>query len=173
MLRILIADSQPIVRDGLRELIAGRPEWTVCGEAGDGWTALNLARREAPDLVILDVALPRLHGVALARRLMRWHPDTAVLVFTLHDEPTVVSVGLAAGVHGWVLKTDPSAEVETAIAALARGERYLSSAVSPIVKASGRGDVWPALGDTFERVRRPELRGPTNGNPLAGRWTDR
>jgi len=133
MLRILIADDHEIVRKGVRDVIEGHPNWQVCAEAGDGQEALDLALREKPDVAILDVALPRLNGVALIRRLRKECPAVRVLLFTMHDDDETVSSGLAAGARGYVLKSDSENHLEAAISALGANRPYFSSPVSELL----------------------------------------
>lgn len=133
MLRILIADDHEIVRKGLREVIEGHPGWHVFAEASDGREALDLALRETPDIAILDVSLPILNGVALARRLHKERPSVRVLLFTMHDDDETVSSALAAGVRGYVLKSDSEDHLEAAISALGANRPYFSAPVSELL----------------------------------------
>jgi DNA-binding NarL/FixJ family response regulator len=133
MLRILIADDHEIVRKGVRDIIEAHPGWEVCGEAGDGDAALKLALREKPDIAVLDVALPILNGVALTRRLKQECANTSVLLFTVLDDDETVSGALAAGVRGYVLKTESERYLEAAISALGANRPYFSSLVSEVL----------------------------------------
>ena len=81
MLRILIADDHEIVRRGVRQIVEAHPGWEVCGEAADGQAALNLAIKEKPDVMVLDVSLPIMNGIAVTRRLRQDAPQTKVLLF--------------------------------------------------------------------------------------------
>ena len=133
MLRILIADDHEIVRKGVRDVVESHPGWEVCGEAADGQEALELALKEKPDIAVLDVSLPKLNGVALARRLRKESPDTRVLLFTMHDDDETVSSGLAAGARGYVLKSDSGSNLEAAISALHANRLYFSWPVSELL----------------------------------------
>ena len=133
MLRILIADDHEIVRKGVRDVIEGHPGWEVCAEAADGQTAFELALKENPDIAVLDVSLPILNGVAVARRLQKENPKVRVLLFTMHDDDETVSSGLAAGARGYVLKSDSEAHLEAAISALHCNRLYFSSPVSELL----------------------------------------
>jgi DNA-binding NarL/FixJ family response regulator len=133
MLRILIADDHEIVRKGVRDVIEGHPGWEVCAEAADGQTAFELALKESPDIAVLDVSLPVLNGVAVARRLQKESPKVRVLLFTMHDDDETVSSGLAAGARGYVLKSDSEAHLEAAISALHGNRLYFSSPVSELL----------------------------------------
>jgi DNA-binding NarL/FixJ family response regulator len=133
MLRILIADDHEIVRKGVRDVIDGHPGWQVCAEAADGQQALGLALSHKPDIAILDVALPLLNGIVLARHLHKDCPATRVLLFTMHDDDETVSSGLAAGARGYVLKSDSENHLEAAISALGANRPYFSSSVSELL----------------------------------------
>ena len=132
-MRILIADDHEIVRKGVRDVIQGHPGWQVCGEASDGQEALDLALKEKPDVVVLDVGLPSLNGVALTRRLHNALPRTRVLLFTMHDDDETISGGLAAGARGFVLKSDSENHLEAAISALGANRPYFSPPVSEVL----------------------------------------
>jgi len=140
MLRILIADDHEIVRKGVREVIESHPGWTVCAEAGDGQTALDLALLEKPDIAVLDVSLPILNGIALTRRLQKDCPNTKVLLFTMHDDDETVGSGLAAGARGYVLKTDSERHLEAAISSLGANRPYFSSLVSELLLHAALND---------------------------------
>ncbi len=140
MLRILIADDHEIVRKGTRDIIESHPDWQVCAEAADGQTAMDLALREKPDIAVLDVSLPLVNGVALARRMRKECPNVRVLLFTMHDDDETVSSGLAAGARGYVLKSDSGSHLEAAISALGANRPYFSSAVSELLLDAALND---------------------------------
>jgi DNA-binding NarL/FixJ family response regulator len=132
-LRILIADDHEIVRKGVRDVVLGHPGWHVCGEAADGQQALELARKEKPDVAVLDVSLPLLNGVALTRWLRKELPHTRVLLFTMHDDDETITSGLAAGARGFVLKSDSESHLEAALSALGANRPYFSAPVSELL----------------------------------------
>lgn len=133
MMRILIADDHEIVRRGVRQIVEAHPGWEVCGEAADGQEALNLAIQEKPDVMVLDVSLPIMNGIAVTRRLRQDAPQTKVLLFTMHDDDETVSAGLAAGARGYLLKMENEQLLETAISALGANRPYFSSVVSELL----------------------------------------
>jgi len=133
MLRILIADDHEIVRKGVRGVIEGHPGWEVCGEAGDGQDAYDIAMQEKPDVAVIDISLPTLNGVALTRRLHKECPGVRVLLFTMHDDDETVGSGLAAGARGYVLKSDSERNLEAAISALGANRPFFSSLVSELL----------------------------------------
>lgn len=134
--RILIADDHDIVRRGLRPLIEAEWGWEVCAEARDGQEALALVEKHNPEVVVLDVCMPKLNGVDLTRQIKKLRPETEVLAFTGTDSETLVHELFAAGARGCVLKSDGGEHLVPAIKTLLAHQPYLGSRVSQIVFAS-------------------------------------
>jgi DNA-binding NarL/FixJ family response regulator len=129
-IRVLVADDHTLVRAGIRGLLEGLDSVEVVGEAGDGQETLRLAESVRPDIVLLDVGMPGLNGLDVAARLTAQHPSTRVLILSMHTSEEYVLRALRAGCAGYLLKGSAVAELELAIRAVARGETYLSPAVS-------------------------------------------
>ncbi|MGA8554745.1 MAG: response regulator transcription factor [Candidatus Acidiferrales bacterium] len=104
MLRILIADDKDLVRAGLRMLLEKHANWTVCGEAVDGSEAVAKAIDLQPDLILLDIAMPKLDGLKACRLLRDIAPNLEILVLTLYESPNVARAAEAAGAHGYISK---------------------------------------------------------------------
>jgi DNA-binding NarL/FixJ family response regulator len=119
-MRILIADDHEVVRLGLRELLDGRGGCEVCGEAADGFQAVELARQLGPDLAILDLAMPRLDGLEATRRIRRALPRTEVLLFTVHASEQLAVEAREAGARSYLLKSHPASELLSAIESASR-----------------------------------------------------
>src|SRR5512134_3518881 len=102
--RIVLVEDHTLLREGLRSLLAARPEFEVVGEAGDGLEAIAQVRRLEPDLVIMDLSMPRMNGVEALREIMRQHPGMKVIALTMHNSEEHVREALAAGASGYVLK---------------------------------------------------------------------
>ena len=130
MIKLLIVDDHPVVRDGLRGMFAGDARFTVVGEAGDGYEALAVARAAAPDLVLMDLRMPRMDGVATIRALAAQGSAARVLVLTTYDTDSDVLPAIKAGATGYLLKDTPREELFRAVAAAHRGESVLSPAVA-------------------------------------------
>src|ERR1700758_2004809 len=113
--RILLADDREIVRRGLRTLLEMRADWEICAEASDGRTAVQLAEELAPDVVILDLSMPELNGLEAARRIVAHCPRSRVLMLTMHETEQFVREALAAGVRGYILKTDAGRDLQNAV----------------------------------------------------------
>ncbi|MET0645951.1 MAG: response regulator transcription factor [Pyrinomonadaceae bacterium] len=127
---ILLADDHRIVRQGLRALLAGEADFEVVGEADDGREALDLVKRLSPDVLVLDLMMPGLNGLEVARQLPRQSPGVRVVVLSMHDDEGFVLEALANGVSGYVLKDSNSSDLVHAVREVAAGRRYLSPPLS-------------------------------------------
>lgn len=131
--RILIADDHDIVRRGMRPLIESEWGWEICGEARDGREAITMAEKLKPDVVVLDVAMPEMNGVDVARQIRKSLPNTEVLAFTGTESETLVHQLFAAGARGCVLKSDAGEHLIPAIKALCAHQPYFGSRVAQVV----------------------------------------
>ncbi len=121
-IRIVLADDHPIVRDGVRLLLERDPELVVVGEAGDGEEALRLVAQLAPDVLILDMALPDMDGVEVARRLRAAGSPVRVLGLSAHDDEEYITGLLASGAAGYLTKDEARQRIVEAVRGVARGE---------------------------------------------------
>jgi DNA-binding NarL/FixJ family response regulator len=142
--RVVIADDQPMVRAGLRSLLEGEGDVEVVAEAPDGELALAAVRRYRPDVVLMDIRMPVLDGLAATRRLVAEDVGTRVLVLTTFDLDEYVFEALRAGASGFLLKDASAEELLTAVQAIAAGDAVLDTAVTRRVMAA------------FVGLRRPE-----------------
>jgi DNA-binding NarL/FixJ family response regulator len=131
--RILVADGHPIVRLGLCSVLGSHIGWKVCGEAADGRDAVQKCLQLKPDLVILDICLPKLNGVDAARQILKDDPAQRILILTAVDSERVVRDCLQAGVQGWVLKSDGTGALKIAVEALQRHNCTFSPRVSDLL----------------------------------------
>ena len=106
MLRILIADDHDVVRSGLRKVLEAQNNWEVVAEARDGKDAISKATETKPDVAVLDYAMPLINGVEATRQIRARLPKTEVLIFTMHDNETLIQELLSAGARGYVLKSN-------------------------------------------------------------------
>ena len=134
-IKILLVDDQPLFREGLRTLLSVHADFDVVGEAGNGSEALRLARALRPAVVLMDLQMPLLDGVAATRRLHEEQPDCRVIVLTTFDDDEMVFDGLRAGAVGYLLKDAPSEKLAEAIRVAARGETFLQPSVAAKVVA--------------------------------------
>ena len=124
--RIILVDDHAMVRQGIKRILGEVDGLEVIAEAGDGQEVLDLLQHTAPDLVIMDVQMPRLGGLEATRRLKARHPEVKVLVLTMHKEKEYLEQALAAGAEGFVLKEDIDQVLLEAIDALRHGRRFIS-----------------------------------------------
>lgn len=133
VLRVVLADDHPIVRDGLRRLINQQADMRVVGEADNGEAACQTARLLLPDVLVTDLSMPGLSGQDVAVRVRRDSPDVKVLVLTVHEERTYLTQLLRAGASGYVLKRAAPAELVSAIRTVASGGTYIDPALASTV----------------------------------------
>ena len=133
--RILLADDHPVVRQGLRALIADRPEWQVCGEADNGRAAVALAEKEKPDIAVIDFGMPQLNGLEATRQIKRALPDCEVLVFTGTEDEELIHKIFAAGARSYIVKSELSHHLLRALDALSLHKPYFTSTVSEVLFA--------------------------------------
>jgi DNA-binding NarL/FixJ family response regulator len=127
MVRILVADSRLVVRNGLRALIESRDDFEICAEASDGREAIDRAVRYRPDVAILDVMLPTVDCIEVTRRIREKTPATEVMIFTLDEREYAVRGAIRAGARGCVRKWEPDDRIIAAIEILARHGEFYSS----------------------------------------------
>ena len=130
MTTIVLADDHRIVRQGLRALLTAEEHFEVVGEAGDGREALELVRRLNPDVLVLDLMMPGLNGLEVARQLHRQTPKVGIVVLSMYDDEGFVLEALAHGVAAYVLKDSNSSDLVQAVREVAAGRRYLSPPLS-------------------------------------------
>lgn len=129
-LSIMLVDDHEVVRKGVRALIEHMPDWTLCGEAAEGPEALALARTARPDVVVLDISMPKMSGLDVIVELRKILPDVEILALTMHDSERIVAQALRAGARGYVLKSESGEKLLEALTALSRHQTFFSSSVS-------------------------------------------
>ncbi len=130
MIRVLLADDQALVRSGFRMIVEAHPDIEVIGEAEDGREALEIARERPPDVVLMDIRMPRMDGIEATRELARAGAASRVLILTTFDLDEYVYEGLRAGASGFLLKNAPPEELVDAIRAVAGGESLLAPEIT-------------------------------------------
>lgn len=140
-LHILLVDDHPIIRHGLRALLEAQPGWIICSEAATGQAALRKVKRLKPNIVLLDLGLPDLHGHDVIPRIIELHPQTGILVLTEHESREFVSQALTLGARGVVLKSDGLRDVIQGVRALARGGSFRSRRAGTLVTDGPGGRV--------------------------------
>jgi DNA-binding NarL/FixJ family response regulator len=129
-LRVVIADDQLLVRAGFRKLLEGEDDLTVVGDAANGAEAIELVRRRSPDVVLMDIRMPKLDGIAATRDITAQFRNTAVLVLTTYDLDEYVFNALQAGASGFLLKDCPPDELISAIKIVARGDALIAPSIT-------------------------------------------
>jgi DNA-binding NarL/FixJ family response regulator len=166
-IRLMIVDDHPVVRDGLRGMLAGDPDLDVVGDASDGAEALALVDSLRPDVILMDLRMPRLGGAAAIRALAEHGSDARVLVLTTYDTDRDVVPALEAGATGYLLKDAPRDELVRAIRAAARGETVLAPSVATRLVTQLRSTEQEALSDRELEVLKLIAQGETNRGAAA------
>lgn len=117
-IRILVVDDHPLVRRGLKNLIGGHPGWEVIDEAEDGSEAVDKAGKLNPDIVMLDLSMPKMGGLEACRLIRKTSPESAILVITQHDSPQMMREAQNAGARGYIVKSNIARDLVKAVDAI-------------------------------------------------------
>jgi two-component system, NarL family, response regulator DegU len=157
--KVLIVDDHPLFRQGLRQMVETDKRFELVAEAGDGETALQLIHEKKPDIAVLDVNLPGLSGLEVARSLQGKRLPTRIIILTMHKDEETFNRAVDLGVKGFVLKENAVQDILNSLATVAAGEHYLSASISGyLVRRRGRAealaDKKPGLDDLTKAERR-------------------
>src|SRR6188508_295134 len=130
MIRILIADDHDVVRSGLRTILDTQPNLEVVAEAADGKEAVHKAIETKPDIAVIDYSLPLINGIEVTRQIRAQLPKTEVLIFTMHDNESLIQDVMKVGARGYLLKSDAGRDLTSAIEALAIHKPFFTTKVS-------------------------------------------
>jgi DNA-binding NarL/FixJ family response regulator len=119
-LRILVVDDHPVVRQGLKNLLDRHPDWEIIDEAEDGLEAVEKADRLKPDVVVLDLSMPRMNGLDACREIRKNAPDSEILIVTQHDSPQMMREAFNANARGYVVKSDVGRDLVAAVDAVSQ-----------------------------------------------------
>lgn len=169
-LRILIADDHTVVRDGLRAVLEQQPDMQVVAEACDGRECVRLAEEHAPDVAIVDLAMPNMNGMEATRRIVAANSRIAVVVLSMHQDESYVLGALKAGAKAYILKDSARTDVIDAVRATARGESFLTRKISRMLqedyvldlKSKGLADSYDMLTDREREVLQLVAEGKAN-----------
>jgi DNA-binding NarL/FixJ family response regulator len=129
MTRVLIADDHAIVRTGLRALLKSEPSLQLVGEATGGYEAIEMVADSQPDILVLDLSMPDLDGIAVTKKLKPAHPDLKILILTIHEDDALLREVIKSGASGYVLKRAAESELISAIQSVMRGDMYVDPAM--------------------------------------------
>jgi DNA-binding NarL/FixJ family response regulator len=156
-IRVLIADDQPVVRDGLAMLLGLLDDVEIVGTAADGVEAVQRACSEQPDIVLMDLRMPRLEGAEATRQILAALPDTGVLVLTTYADDEFLFPALQAGARGYLTKDATAEEIEQAIRALSAGQTHLDPAIQQRLVTAVLDQTPPLTGGEPPEAPRPDL----------------
>jgi two-component system response regulator NreC len=131
--RILIADDHSVVRSGLRALLQSSPEYTIVGEAENGEEAVEMAVRLKPDVIVMDISMPKMNGIEATAKLKHLDHSVRIIILTVHEDEEYVFQILKAGASGYVLKTAGKKEIFAAIDSALVGDRFFSPGISRVI----------------------------------------
>src|SRR4051794_28865141 len=153
MIRILLADDHAMVRQGFRMILGSQPDMEIIGEAGNGREAVEMSGKLLPDVIVMDVAMPELNGIEATRKIIAALPRSRILALSMHKDSVYVREILRAGARGYLLKDSIDSDLLAAVRAVAKGEGYLSPAVSEAVLTDYRKHVTAPLDLLTSRER--------------------
>jgi DNA-binding NarL/FixJ family response regulator len=157
MIRVMLVDDQEMVRVGFRMILEAESDLSIVGEAGDGAAAIEIAKRAKPDVILMDVRMPRVDGIEACAAIRDQHPSTMVMMLTTFDLDDYVHAALRAGASGFMLKDAPAEQLVEAIRVIARGDALLAPSVTrTLIDEIARlpdtsADSFPGVGELTER----------------------
>ena len=132
-IRVIVADDHAIIREGLRVMLGNQPDMEVIGIAANGRQAVRLIDEHKPDVAVIDISMPELNGIEAIQQMLPRHPQTQVVVLSIHQTKPYVYRALKAGAKGYLVKETAGLEVVDAVRAVHRGERYLSQSIADLL----------------------------------------
>lgn len=148
MIRVCIVDDHPMVAEGIQSILESYDDITVVGTLTDGQSAVDQVASLAPDVILMDLNMPGLSGLSATEMILETHPETRVLILSMHDSPEYISTALRHGAKGYILKDVPTDEIYTAIQTVMGGENYLCT--------GAKGSLAPATADGREPLTNRE-----------------
>ncbi len=157
MIRVILVDDHALVRQGFRRILDEEEGIAVVGEAGNALDGVALAKKERPDVVLMDMSMPDANGIHAAREILRDRPETRVLVLSMYSDAQYVRSALDAGVSGYILKSALETDLTRAVRAVAGGQQYLSPELSHVlIRALREKQDAPPEIDAFDQLTQRE-----------------
>ena len=169
MIRVLVADDHPIVRGGIVGLLGAADDIEVVGEAADGIVAVSLAQQLRPDLVLMDLRMPRLDGAAATAQILAENPATRVLILTTYESDDQILGAIAAGASGYLLKAAPQEEIIEGVRSVHGGQTVLAPVIAAKLVQRVRADAAPAPRLSARELQVLRLVAAGESNPQIGR----
>jgi len=168
--KIVIADDHTIFREGLRMLLSSNPEFDVLGEASDGYQAIHYVNKFKPDIILVDLSMPKLTGIEAIIEIKKENPETKILVLTMHNTDEHITAALKAGANGFILKDSSYSELQTAINNILNGKFYVCPSISENLvtgylegkRALNQTSSWDTLTKTERRILKRIAEGLTS-----------
>jgi len=157
LIRVILVDDHALVRQGFRRILEEEDGVAVVGEAGNAQEGVALARKERPDVVLMDMSMPDANGIHAAREILRDRPETRILVLSMYSDAQYVRSALDAGVSGYILKSALETDLTRAVRAVAAGQQYLGPELSHVlIRALREKQDSPREPDAFEQLTQRE-----------------
>ena len=156
-LRIVVCDDHAVVRRGIRALLESQPGWSVVGEASTGTDAVKLARRLKPEICVFDYSMPDMTGLEASEVLLDELPKVRILMLSMHDSENIIERALAAGIYGYVLKSDAERDVVEAVRALSENKPFFTSAAGAYLLRKMRGHPTKGTSSTKLSLRERQI----------------
>jgi len=169
-LRVLLADDHGVVRKGLRFLLESEPDLEVVGEAADGRQAVDMTSELHPDIVVMDIAMPRLNGIDATSQIVKQHPDVGVIMLSMYSDEEYLVRTLTAGAKGYLLKDSAETDLVSAVHSVRDGKPFFSPAITKTLlddyvrrlQQRGLSDTYELLSDREREVLQLLAEGKTN-----------
>jgi DNA-binding NarL/FixJ family response regulator len=138
--RILVADDHEVVRQGVRAILQARPDWQICGEAGDGREAIHLTKELRPDVVVMDITMPNMSGLEASLEIAKLKLPSRVLIFTMHESKSLAPSVRKAGAQGYVVKSRAARDLIDALDRLLGGGTFFDNPTPSDAKENDKPD---------------------------------
>lgn len=161
-IRLMIVDDHPMVAEGIEALLEGFDDIDVLATLSDGEQAVKVASELHPDVILMDLNMPKVNGLAATEMILEQSPNTKVLILSMHDSPEYISSSLSHGAMGYILKDVPTEEIKLAVDTVAMGQRYLCSGAKGAIAPSDHDQNREPLTNREQSILLQLARGKSN-----------